>query len=94
MEDRLIRSFWPVVDRAYQSEVVEQVVLNGIREMDIQYLNYQRQWQDSWTASENLSQMPIAIKIKITHAELDDIPLVFPMVDYQAVDTSKQGAKL
>ena len=47
-EQELVRYAWAVLDRAQNSEPVEQSLLDNVTEMQLRYLGADAEWQDSW----------------------------------------------
>ena len=53
-EEKLIRTLWYVLDRAQDSEHYDTVILEGVKSLEIRYLDASGEWQRSWPP-QNLS---------------------------------------
>ena len=47
-EDRLLRYVWPVLDAPQGTEPYTVVLLEGVRDVQLRFLDGTRQWQGSW----------------------------------------------
>ena len=47
-DEKLIRSLWYVLDRAQDSEHYDIVLLEGVKSLEIRYLDDKKEWQRSW----------------------------------------------
>ena len=47
-EQSLIRYAWSVLDRAQNTEPLEQPLLDGVTDIGTRYLDEGKEWQDSW----------------------------------------------
>lgn len=79
----LIRSIWPVLDRGNNNEPEKQILLAGVLSLDFEYLDANENWISEWpplgTASQKSSDIPYAIKLKITMDGDFTIERVFAM---------------
>lgn len=75
-EGELVRSYWPVLDRAQDSQPLESVLLDGVDKLELRFLDSNRQWHELGPASQlgsaqqaNADQ-PIAVEVTLeTEAE-------------------------
>ncbi len=51
-EKKLIRTSWPVLDRAQDSKALQQVILQQVNSMKWRFLDNDNQWQSEWPVRE------------------------------------------
>ena len=73
-DGELIRSYWPVLDRAQDSQPFESVLLDGVQRLELRFLDATNQWHDVWPDTVNIGQptsgQPIAVEVTLeTEAE-------------------------
>ncbi len=82
----LLRHYWPVLDRAQDSEPVSQVVLEDVAHFRLRLLDAAGRWHDTWpprrsslgqddSADERL--LPVAIELEIGVETLGDLRWLF-----------------
>jgi general secretion pathway protein J len=54
-DEQLIRSLWYVLDRAQDSERYDIVLLDGVKNLEIRYLDDKKEWQRSWPPQSSTS---------------------------------------
>jgi len=69
-EDRLIRIYWPYVDRASDEQRIERVLINNIESFEVRFLDNKNQWQDNWPTANALSSsapvdLPVAVEVTL-----------------------------
>jgi general secretion pathway protein J len=67
-ENKLVRFYWNVLDRAQDSKVLETVLLDGVNRMELRFLSVQtsaqqpgqdkQEWVEAWPASSALGGQP------------------------------------
>jgi len=60
-EDNLVRVFWNSLDRANEPNMVKQIMLHGVKSVEVRFLDKSNSWQDRWPAtslSSNPAQPP------------------------------------
>ncbi|NIR58907.1 MAG: type II secretion system minor pseudopilin GspJ [Gammaproteobacteria bacterium] len=68
--ERLIRASWRALDRAQDSEPVEQVLIEGVREVRARFLDTRASWHETWPpAGAHEASLPRAIDLRL---ELED----------------------
>lgn len=74
-QDRLLRQSWPVLDRAQDSEPVEQALLEQVRELRVRLLDENNEWHEQWPAAVLLpgQPAPAAPRAAEVTLELDDL---------------------
>jgi len=63
-EQKLLRAYWRVLDRAEDSKPLEQVLLEGVTGVEIRYLDSGNEWSTSWppnTTGLSTSNTPVAL---------------------------------
>ena len=87
LEDQeLTRYAWSVLDRAQNSEPLEQPLLDGVTEISSRYMVENDEWQDSWPPAtvaaigdtETFS-LPLAVEIQLEHERFGLITWLFQM---------------
>ncbi|MGD8560476.1 MAG: type II secretion system minor pseudopilin GspJ [Gammaproteobacteria bacterium] len=70
-DEQLVRAYWRVLDRAEDSKAYEAVLLDGVKGVEIRYLDEQGEWHSSWPdqllgqPAENLPSIPRAIEVNV-----------------------------
>ncbi|RDH44871.1 type II secretion system minor pseudopilin GspJ [Zooshikella ganghwensis] len=52
-DDKLIRRFWLVLDRAPNPPYKEQVILTGVNSISFRFLNQEHNWVEDWAVANN-----------------------------------------
>jgi general secretion pathway protein J len=61
----LYRDYWPVMDRVLGMEAREQEILTGVEEFDIEFLDEDSEWQQSWPPADSKSTLlPKAVRFR------------------------------
>lgn len=74
-DEKLIRAYWNVLDRAQDSEPLEMELLDGVIRMELRFLtiatNNQKEWTDSWPDNTlGVQDPPLAVEVTLeTEAE-------------------------
>lgn len=55
-DDRLMRLFWPQLDRAPAMQAYENEILNGIKNVEFRYLDDSKAWHSQWPPLDSQSQ--------------------------------------
>jgi general secretion pathway protein J len=87
LEDQeLTRYAWSVLDRAQNSEPLEQPLLDGVTEIRSRYLVENDEWQDSWppatvaaTGDTETFSLPLAVEIQLEHERFGLVTWLFQM---------------
>lgn len=74
-QDRLLRFSWQVLDRAQDSEPVEQRLLEEVRELRVRLLDENNEWHEQWPPEALLpgQPLPAAPRAAEVTLELDDL---------------------
>ena len=85
-EESLVRYAWSVLDRAQNSEPLEQPLLDGVTGIDTRYLDEGKEWHDSWppetlvaTGAQAGFSMPLAVEVQLEHERFGPITWLFQM---------------
>jgi len=68
-EETLIREHWPVLDRTLANEPVALELMEGVTELEFEYLDYSDQWQAQWPPVQPggaTELWPRAVRINLT----------------------------
>lgn len=82
-DEQLIRLSWSVLDRAQDSAPYRAVLLDGVRELNLRYMDNDRAWQTQWppptyTPGDPLP-LPLAVEVTLTLKDLGEIRRIFPL---------------
>jgi len=69
-DEQLVRAYWRVLDRAEDSKPLENVLLDGVKAVEIRYLGANGEWRTSWpelstTGNVNPEIIPKAIEVNV-----------------------------
>jgi len=70
-DEQLVRTYWRVLDRAEDSKAYENVLFDGVTEVEIRYMAQNEEWATSWPpgstgiASSNPATIPRAIEVNV-----------------------------
>lgn len=101
--DRLIRYYWPVLDRAPGSNRIRQPVMSGVKGVKFRFLDEHKRWMSSWPPTQNLQQsasdegrtkIPVAVELTIVHEKVGPMVTVVPLASYKPDQVNKQGSGL
>jgi len=80
-EDKLSRLSWPVLDRAQNSSMHESVLLEGVKEVTVRFMDQGSHWVPFWPPEEleqdALSAMPKAVELVIDLEDWGHISRLF-----------------
>lgn len=91
-EGNLVRHYWRVMDRDQDSEARHRTLLEGLDELEIQFLNQDDGWLDEWPASDTDSaspdrlyrynHLPRAIRVRFKHPNFGELERLFELPAY------------
>lgn len=88
-DEMLFRNHWLYVDNALEGQELKRPILQGVEELQFEFLK-DDDWQKLWeTEQDNLMDMPEAIKVTFKLKDYGEIYRVFPMASF---DGSKSQA--
>lgn len=70
-EDKLIRLYWPHVDRADDEQLVERTLIGNIESLELRFLDDKNQWQTDWPSANALASaqpsttLPLAVEVTL-----------------------------
>jgi len=86
VDEQLTRYSWAVLDRAQDSQPLEQPLVEQVEGMEIRYLAANDEWQEQWPAAvtagnteEQPAELPKAVEVTIEHAEFGPIVWFFQL---------------
>lgn len=84
-DERLMRNYWLVLDRARDSMPIQAGLMDRVRRLQVRYLDENGGWQDSWPPlqqslrTDNEISPPRAIEITLEHAGWGIITRLFKL---------------
>ena len=76
-EDKLVREFWPVMDRVLGMDGRVQEILSGVDAFEIEYLDDGGNWQPSWpplnSADAEAGALPAAVRYRLETRSFGEI---------------------
>ena len=87
-DEQLMRYTWSVLDRAQDSEPLEQPLLEDVESMQLRYLDGNDKWQDQWPdaaaginadPADTLPELPQAVEVTIEHNRFGTIVWLFQL---------------
>src|SRR5690606_12860188 len=96
VEGKLYRNYYPVLDRAQETEAVSQELLDDVEEVSIQFLDEKNQWHDDWPlegmfgegAEELYTALPKAVRIELVHKTFGTVFRLYDLVGYYRTPTT------
>ncbi|ARU56880.1 type II secretory pathway protein J [Oleiphilus messinensis] len=91
-DNRLTRWYWPVLDRAQDSQPREQVLLEDVDDIKIQFLVQNNRWVSEWPTDGNVGgddstyrfyTLPKAIMITMTSPLFGEVYQTYPLVQFR-----------
>ena len=81
-ENKLVRIYWPYVDRASDDQAVEKVLIDNIKSVNLRFLDNKRKWHDQWppvnrSADSALSDKPVALEMTLELNDWGEIKRLF-----------------
>lgn len=82
-EGELIREYWLTLDRPQQAESEEDVLLEGITELQWRFLDAAREWQDTWPPlnsgglQPDAVALPLAVELTLESEQWGDLRYLF-----------------
>ena len=92
-EDKLIRHYWQVMDRAQDSKPLSQTLLTEVEEISFRFMNSSGGWLDKWPSDDNkvvpdrlfkMNQLPKAISLVLKHKQYGELTRLFDLPVYLA----------
>ena len=88
-EDRLLRHTWRVLDRAQDTEPDEQVLVEGVNEFTMRFLDVSNEWQTRWPPAQAVSGQPAglprAVEVRLDLRDMGELSWLFRVAEpYQA----------
>jgi general secretion pathway protein J len=79
----LVRYTWPVLDRGKDEDPQMQVVMSGVNDCQIEFMDDQQHWGDEWPVigAQSLTDLPYAIRIKLDTKKYGVLERMFQIRD-------------
>ena len=91
-EGELVRYFWRVLDRAEDTEPVEQPLLGGVSEFRVTLFDTDGEPTDTWPVSAGGDPLPAALEIILATGATGEIRRLFPLVEAVTAPTGAGDA--
>jgi len=83
-EEELVRVYWQVLDRAEDSKARKNVLVDGIKSLEIRYLGGDNDWHTSWPVdrlgSDAATTLPRAIEVTLDTKQYGKLKRLFRVV--------------
>lgn len=92
-DGRLLRRTWRVLDRAQDSVADEQVLMEGVRDFSLRFLDQNSEWQPRWPPPAGLGSagpvagLPRAIEVTVESDDFDRLTWLFRLPQPVAAGT-------
>ncbi|WP_279338311.1 type II secretion system minor pseudopilin GspJ [Tamilnaduibacter salinus] len=90
--DELRRRYWPMLDRGQDTEGRDQLLLEGVTDLAIRFMDRQRNWRENWPADQRTASgqsgdapadaLPLGVEVTLTHEDFGEIRRVFVLPDF------------
>ncbi|MBF67826.1 MAG: type II secretion system protein GspJ [Gammaproteobacteria bacterium] len=92
-DEQLIRRFWYVLDRAEDSEPVEQVLLKGVLDLRISVADETGEQGSTWPSFSTNTPLPMSMELVLDTEDIGEIRRVVTLVA-PALEIRSQGSEL
>lgn len=92
--EELRRRYWPMVDQGQEDASRDVLLLEGVVDFEVRFLNDQRAWQPEWPNDETmagLSQgsrpetpLPLGLEVTLEHERFGELVRTFVLPDFSA----------
>lgn len=82
-DEQLMRFSWRVLDRAQDSEATDSLMLEGVDEFELRYMDKDLKWQSQWPSSsdsldeDTIPVLPLAVEVAVDTQEWGRITRLF-----------------
>jgi general secretion pathway protein J len=90
-DEKLIRRFWLVLDRAQDSESISQELLDEIKGFRVNLFNEEGKGADSWPESDAKAALPLAVEVLLETESMGEIRRVFSLTDTAIIIERNEG---
>lgn len=94
--DELRRRYWPTVDQGQEDNSEDVVLLSGVTEFELRFMDGQGNWHDQWPLDEDMASLspgarpelplPRGIEITLTHERFGTLTRTFVLPDFDAAE--------
>lgn len=107
--NELHRRYWPTVDQGQEDSSEDVLLLSGVTDVSVRFLNDQRTWLDDWPTTEKMAALdpdevpdtglPIGLEVTIEHEVFGTLVRTFALPDFdsdeaQTVVSASQAASV
>ena len=78
-DEKLKRIYWFDLDRSYDSQPFETVLLDHVKAFDLRFVDQKLEWQTKWPADLSPAPLPRAIEVTIDIDQLGRITQLYPV---------------
>lgn len=92
--EELRRRYWPVVDQGQEDTSRDVLLLKGVLEFEVRFLNEQRAWQPEWPTDEAMAglplgsrpetPLPLGLEISLEHERFGQLVRTFVLPNFSA----------
>ena len=92
--EELRRRYWPVVDQGQEDTSRDVLLLKGVLEFEVRFLNEQRAWQPEWPTDEAMASLspgsrpetplPLGLEISLEHERFGELVRTFVLPNFSA----------
>lgn len=90
----LRRRYWPVLDQGQEDNSRDLLLLEGVTEFDIRFLNDQNAWEPEWPSGDAMAALspgrrpdipfPLGIEITLKHERFGELVRIFVLPDFDS----------
>ncbi len=78
VDEELLRRHWLVLDQAQDSASIERVLLDGVKELEIRYMDSDREWHTQWPPANKEDQiLPLAAEVNLESTHWGELRWLF-----------------
>lgn len=92
----LRRRYWPMLDQGQEENSRDLLLLEGVTEFDIRFLNDQNAWQAEWPSGDAMAALspgsrpdipfPVGMEITLEHERFGELVRTFVLPDFDSSD--------
>ncbi|MDN6320651.1 MAG: type II secretion system minor pseudopilin GspJ [Marinobacter sp.] len=90
----LRRRYWPVLDQGQEDNSRDVLLLEGVTEFDIRFLNDQNAWEQEWPSGDAMAALtpnsrpdtpfPLGIEVTLEHERFGELVRTFVLPDFDS----------
>lgn len=91
--DEVRRRYWVMVDQPQEDESHDQLLLSGVTEFNVRFMDEERNWQDSWPPPNQgtptgpgvpVTPLPLAVDVSLVHDRFGELNRLFLMPSFDS----------